>query len=373
MCGDFNGNIWGAYLMITYPPPKFEQQKAEVSQRYKILSGAEQNDASQAAQIASAAFGVPIVFTALNERYRDRFSCNHGVREKDLERLKGFCSHSNLSNDPFIVENTKDDPYFRDNPAVTNSPNIAFFAGAPLRSPEGIRFGTLCLIDTQPRTFTQTDLDLLVSIATLVANDICIRSAGRYAILDLIEAEKDKCTLYDLAMTDPLTGILNRRAFFRFTEREVHRASRYKLELATLMLDIDHFKKVNDVYGHASGDLVLTTLINTISSNLRKEDLIGRLGGEEFAIVLPETGPERALIVANKLRKVIKKLNFECDKATFNITVSIGISEPIDSDRDIAPALERSDKALYQAKRGGRDRVEVAPSFGWVLKDAVKS
>ncbi len=356
--------------MITYPPPRFEQQKTEVLQRYQILDGSEKYDADQTAHTAALVFGTSIVLAALNERYRNWYHCAHGVDAKDINRLEAFCAHANLSEGGFIVKDARMDAYFANDPAVTGSPRVVFFAGAPLRDPDGKRFGTLCLIDNKPHPFTKTDLDILESFATLVGQDICLRSAGRYAVRDLIDAEEDKCILYDLAMTDSLTSTLNRRAFFRFTEREVSRANRYKQELATLMVDIDHFKQVNDVHGHAVGDEVLTALIESISGSTRKEDLIGRLGGEEFAIVLPETGLEQAEIVANRMREAVKALTFKSSEGDFSITISIGISEPMDSDTDILPALERADKALYQAKRNGRDRVELAP-FEWQLKAAV--
>ncbi|MEM9989970.1 MAG: GGDEF domain-containing protein, partial [Pseudomonadota bacterium] len=184
----------------------------------------------------------------------------------------------------------------------------------------------------------------------------------RYAVRDLIEAEEDKCTLYDLAMTDPLTTALNRRAFFRFSEKEVRRANRHGLELSVLMLDIDHFKQVNDVHGHNAGDEVLKKLIQTLVKGVREEDLIGRLGGEEFALVLPETGPATAAMLANRLRHDVKKLQFLSPAGPFNITISVGVSEPFDGDTNIQHALERADKALYEAKKNGRDRVELAPS-----------
>lgn len=353
--------------MITYPPLSFEQQKNEVLQRYKILDGAAQYDATHTAHTAALVFGVPIVLAALNERYRDWFRCSHGVSDTGRDRLQEFCAHANLSEGGFLVKDAREDAYFSNDPAVTGSPEVVFFAGAPLRNPEGKRFGTLCLIHNKPHPFSGADLKILESFAHLVGHDICLRSAGRYAVRDLLEVEKDKCTLYDLAMTDSLTKTLNRRAFFDFTGREVRRAGRYNLELAILMIDIDHFKQVNDVHGHAVGDQVLTELMEMISKNVREEDLIGRLGGEEFAIVLPETNPKQAEILANRLRIEAKALRFEGEKAAFNITISVGISESMDTDRDIVSALERSDKALYAAKRNGRDRVEIAP-FGWQVK-----
>ncbi|KCZ92244.1 sensor domain-containing diguanylate cyclase [Hyphomonas johnsonii] len=348
--------------------------------RYQILNGSEMYDADQFAQTAALVFDMPIVIAALNERYRSWYHCVQGVAPADFDRLQTFCAHAHLSDTPFIVRDVRDDSFFSGEQAVIRSPHVAFFAGAPLRDPEGKRFGTLCLADRVARDFTAGDQTLLESFAELVSQDICLRSAGRYAVRDLIDSEQDKCTLFDMAMTDPLTKTLNRRAFYQFAEREVMRSRRHGLELSALMLDIDHFKQVNDIHGHAVGDAVLKGMIRTISENIRDEDLLGRLGGEEFAIVLPETCTSKAAVLADRLRKAVKRQSFPSPHGAFNISISIGISNPGYDDIDIGPALERADKAVYQAKRDGRDRVNVAPykvirpaldpSENWVLRGA---
>jgi diguanylate cyclase (GGDEF)-like protein len=345
---------------MIYPPLRFEQQRSEVLQRYRILNGSEVHVASQVAQTAALALGVPIVLTSLNERYRNWYRSGYGVSSGDLGTLEAFCSQAILSESAFAVTDVRDDPHFANDPAVSGSQRIVFFAGAPLRDPDGKRLGTLCLIDRMPHSFSDERMALLVSFAAIVSQDICIRSAARYAVRDLIEAEHDKCDLFDMAMTDPLTKALNRRAFFRFAEREVLRASRHSKPLTAMMLDIDHFKRVNDVHGHSVGDEVLTRLVACLTHNIRDEDLLGRLGGEEFALILPETEPLRAAILGNRLRDAVSELNFPGRDGPFSVTISIGISEPAFADIDILPALERADTALYRAKQNGRNRVEVA-------------
>jgi len=345
---------------MIYPLLRFEQQRSEVLQRYRILNGSEVHVAEQIAQTAALALGVPIVIASLNERYRNWYRSSCGASSEEIESLQAFCSQANLSQSVFAVADIGDDPYFANDPAVTGSQKIIFFAGAPLRDPDGKRFGTLCLIDCKSHAFDQHRLDLLESFAAIVSEDICVRSAARYAVRDLIEAEHDKCDLFDMAMTDPLTKALNRRAFFRFSEREVLRASRHIKPLTALMLDIDHFKRVNDVHGHGVGDEVLIRLVSCLTANIRDGDLLGRLGGEEFALVLPETEPIRAVVLANRLREAVSELRFPGKAGPFAVTISIGISEPAFADIDILPALERADTALYMAKQNGRNRVELA-------------
>ncbi|MCU0730823.1 MAG: sensor domain-containing diguanylate cyclase [Hyphomonas sp.] len=346
---------------MIYPPLQFEQQKSEVLQRYRILNGTEVHIASQVARTTAIALDVPVVIASLNERYRTWYRAAHGAEGEVLERYNAFCVRANLSDAGFALSDVREDPYFSNDPAVSAQPPIVFFAGAPLRDPDGKRLGSLCLIGHEPKAFGASELRLLESFAGLVSQDICVRSAARYAVRDLIEAEHDKCDLFDMAMTDPLTKTLNRRAFFRFAEREVLRASRHGKPLSAVMFDIDHFKRVNDVHGHAVGDEVLATLVKCVTRNIRDEDLLGRLGGEEFALVLPETEPLRAAILVNRVRAAITSQVFSPKTGSFSITISAGISAPGFADIDILPALERADQALYSAKQNGRDRVEFAP------------
>lgn len=345
--------------MIIYPQQKFDALKSEVMQRYRILDGSQAYDTNHLARSVALAFRMPIVIASLNERYRSWFGSSHGVTENSEHAIQNLCSLANLSDKSFQVEDMAGDEYFAGEECVHGEIGARFFAGVPLTDPNGKRFGTLCLIDRTPREFTEEQLRLLDSFGTLLSNDICVRSAGRYAVRDLISAEEDKCSLYDLAVTDSLTGALNRRAFFHFTEREVARARRHKLPLTTVIFDIDHFKKVNDVHGHPAGDDVISSLAKTMNREIRDEDYLGRLGGEEFGLVLPETPPAQAAHLANRLRHKVKSLTFVGEGGAFAITASFGISVVLPEDKDINPSLERADRALYQAKRNGRDRVEI--------------
>lgn len=345
--------------MSTYPHQHFDLEKTEILQRYDILGKAEKFDTSQTARTISLVMKMPIVIVAVNERYRGWLRCTHGIEKSDFDAYQNYCAHAHISSSPFVVEDVRNDGYISDSDTDAGRSDVVFFAGAPLRDPHDKRLGTLCLLDTVKRDFKDEDLKILESFAELVSQDICLRSAGRYAVRDLIAAEEDRYALYDLAMSDPLTKALNRRAFFRLSEREVGRANRYNTHLATMMIDIDHFKQVNDTHGHAVGDEVLEQLVKVLTDGTRDEDIVGRLGGEEFAILLPETDIERAENVANRLREAAKALSFESEKGSFSITISIGLSEPAIGEKSILEALERSDKALYAAKRNGRNRVEV--------------
>ena len=176
--------------------------------------------------------------------------------------------------------------------------------------------------------------------------------------VDITERKLLEKELQRQAHLDYLTGLPNRRDFMERGEIEFSRTLRYDNHLSILMLDIDHFKKINDTYGHQSGDLVLKSIASTFHKELRSVDIVGRLGGEEFALILPETGIEKATEVAERLREIISANEVALpDGMKISITVSIGIASLIDKDSDMNMLLMESDKALYKAKLAGRNRV----------------
>lgn len=165
-----------------------------------------------------------------------------------------------------------------------------------------------------------------------------------------------------LAITDPLTEIYNRRHFETIFKREFTRVTRYKTPLSCLMIDIDHFKRINDTYGHQTGDSVLKEIAQIISDNLRKEiDTVARWGGEEFIVLLPETKKENALSPASRICKIISEHTFSGIASDERITVSIGIASVPDPFIDNSEKLiYATDNALYVAKEKGRNRIEMA-------------
>jgi diguanylate cyclase (GGDEF)-like protein len=160
-----------------------------------------------------------------------------------------------------------------------------------------------------------------------------------------------------LSTTDPLTGLHNRRHFDARASAEFERSTRYSLQLSAVMLDLDHFKLVNDTCGHAVGDTVLAAVAKVCLSTLRASDLDVRYGGEEYGFMLPETGSHAAAALAERLRTAIAGLRFATDADEFSVTASLGVAER-DGEHDTVEALlRRSDEALYAAKLAGRDQV----------------
>ncbi len=161
-----------------------------------------------------------------------------------------------------------------------------------------------------------------------------------------------------LAATDQLTGIFNRRYFFDIANKELSRIKRHHTVCSLLMLDIDHFKNINDRYGHNTGDEALKLFSKTISSLLRDNDIFARIGGEEFVILLLDTTQEQAYKKGFEIIKSIEKLSIHTDDNNLlRFTVSIGVSELIANDLEIQCAVSRADNALYKAKIQGRNKV----------------
>jgi len=171
----------------------------------------------------------------------------------------------------------------------------------------------------------------------------------------------ERCRLEDelrrLATTDGLTGALNRAACMASGQRAVEYAREAGQNLAVLMLDVDHFKAINDGYGHAGGDLALRHLVATLRAGIRDCDVVGRLGGEEFAVVLPTATIEVAETVAERLRSRVAETPLEHGDRVIEMTVSVGLAIQRETDRGIEQLIARADAALYQAKRSGRNRV----------------
>jgi two-component system, NtrC family, C4-dicarboxylate transport sensor histidine kinase DctB len=173
------------------------------------------------------------------------------------------------------------------------------------------------------------------------------------------ELQKLTETLRVNAITDPLTGAWNRRFFFESVPKLVSTAKRHHFPLAIVMIDVDHFKEVNDEYGHAAGDKVLQMLTTICRESLREEDLFARIGGEEFVLALPNSDAQAALQAADRLREQLSECIVNTDGRALQVTVSCGVSAYRESEPDIAETLKRADEALYAAKHSGRNQVKI--------------
>lgn len=208
-------------------------------------------------------------------------------------------------------------------------------------------------VGNKPTDYDQKDADLVEYIAGLVWSIVAKKRADE-KITQLNER------LANLALTDELTGLPNRRAIFLRGAEEISRSKRYGSPLSMLMLDIDKFKNINDTYGHSKGDMALQCVARVLREQVREVDLPGRLGGEEFGILLPNTRMEEALIIAERIRKSVEALRCEKDEDTcITMTASLGVAGYTAEIKNLDDLFSRADAAMYKAKNNGRNRVEV--------------
>jgi diguanylate cyclase (GGDEF)-like protein len=204
------------------------------------------------------------------------------------------------------------------------------------------------------RTATDREIWAELSWRALEMNDQRCLVVGVRDVTDKKIADE---RLHQLATTDPLTGALNRHSFFEVAGREIARSARYAHPLAVVMFDADHFKQLNDRRGHAAGDEALRTIVRVARRELRRVDTLARVGGEEFAVVLPETPIEAATRVTERLRQAIADEPLSDGE---RVTISAGVVA-WSKDDSLDTTLGRADKAMYEAKHAGRNRVHSSP------------
>lgn len=213
--------------------------------------------------------------------------------------------------------------------------------------------------EIEVRLRTAQGREFMAEIAA-IAVDYAGDPATLVSMNDISQRKQLEDELFHQANTDALTGLSNRRYFLVQAEQEIRRARRFSRDLSVMMMDLDRFKWINDSLGHAAGDSVLQAIVKASQERLRESDIMGRLGGEEFAILLPETGLEAAMEAAARLLEHIAETPIPTVKGVVHCTTSLGVAQLRDSDSTIDDLLHRADEALYAAKRNGRNRAEIA-------------
>jgi diguanylate cyclase (GGDEF)-like protein len=324
---------------------EIEERRVEVLHRYAILDTPTEEGFDRITRLVSALLNVPIAAVTLVDRERQWFKSQLGLDVQETPRHQSFCSYTMAENGAMVVSDAAIDSRFAENELVTGDPNIRFYVGIPLKARDGTPLGALCGIDRQPREITKREIEILQDLANLTMDQLELRM---------------------VATLDGLTGAMRRTAFMAAAYREMELAVRSDRPLACLMLDADHFKVINDTHGHGVGDEILRAVVDVCKSNLRSSDFIGRVGGEEFCVILPGTDLTGALEAAERLRAEIASIRIAADGQMVGVTVSIGAVALDASDTSLEDIVGRADTGLYRAKAEGRNRVVPA----WPLEPA---
>lgn len=306
--------------------------------RYAILDSGPEARFDKITGLVRTVLGVPIAAVTLIDRNRQYFKSCIGISGRETRRDDSFCTHAIQKREPMIIPDALRDSRFAENILVTGEPYIRSYLGIPLATPDGYQLGALCAIDTKPRDFDPLQVQIMTNFAALVMDEMELRL---------------------IAEQDFLTGAMMRRAFLGELETAQRAWRMQQVPSSLLFFDIDHFKQINDRLGHESGDRVLSGVAAIVSQALPEDAILGRLGGEEFAILLNGIDGAEALALAERLRQAIAGHPFE-NNPSLQVTASFGIAAANDIASGAAGWLAQADAAMYAAKQGGRNRCEVA-------------
>ena len=303
-------------------------------QRYDVLDTPREEPFDKITALVQTILNVPMCAVTLVDKNRQWFKSSVGLDLKETRRDDSFCTHAIRARVPMTVQDAWLDSRFAASAIVTGPPFIRSYLGVPLATPDGYNVGSLCVMDTVPRRFEPQQIDVLKSFAAIVM---------------------DELELHSLVLTDQLTGASSRRAFAGDVEKAVSRFARNGHVGALITFDLDHFKRINDTHGHDAGDKVLRAVGQLCVALTRAEETFGRLGGEEFGLLLHDTNAAAALEAAHRFRDALSSLAIAHDPI-LTVTGSFGIAILSTTCNTAEALFSQADRALYAAKRAGRNR-----------------
>jgi len=302
-------------------------------EEFDILDTPNQESLDRVARLICQIFGVATGIVWIADARRQWCRAAHGLAGSDANLSETFCRHTMQGDAALVVPDAAADPRFAGTPAVTGAPGVRFYAGVPLRTRDGHTVGTLCAMDTKPRAFGPKDVAILEDLTRVLMRDL--------------ELSKQ-------VAVDEVTGALSRAAFMAEGRRHTALAARAGEPVALIAFDLDQYRAINDTQGHPTGDRVLAATGRVCRAHLRGSDVLGRLGGGTFAIVLPKTDLDGGVLVAGRLRDAIAALSAEFG---FPLSASFGVASRGGKSDQLDDMLERAEQAKYAAERDGRNRV----------------
>ncbi len=288
------------------PPriPSDEALRLQILRSLNILDTPADENFERLTRIAKRLFQVPMALVSLVDENRQWFKSKQGLDTSETPRNISFCGHAILHDDIFVVENALIDARFSDNPLVVGEPKIRFYAGYPLQAPNGAKLGTLCLKDRVPRTLSKEDRELLRDLGAM--------------------AEREIAALH-MATVDDLTLLTNRRGFRMLGQNALSICLRMNQPAWMLYFDLDNFKPINDRFGHSEGDNALVTFANILRQTFRESDIVGRMGGDEFVVLMTGSHDIEGKSASERLQIALNQHNQIAQKG-YDLHFSVGVS-----------------------------------------------
>lgn len=314
--------------------PANEAARIDALHSLRILDTPREERFDRLTRLARRLFDVPMAVVTMIDVHRQWFKSCVGMGDAtETSRDVSFCAHAILHEGLTVVPDARLDPRFVDNPQVTGEPFIRFYAGCPIKSESGYTLGTLCLVDTRPRAFEADEQALLKDLAAMVEQELAA---------------------VKLATIDDLTGVSNRRGFESLARHAMATSKRTGRPACMLGFDLNHFKQINDRFGHAEGDLALADFAGLLLTSLRESDVIGRLGGDEFAVFLTNTALSDVPVVLEHLQGALQVFNQTAGRQ-YQLDYCVGVVQyDPQQHADLAALLHSADVAMYAQKKARR-------------------
>ncbi|HAS6169325.1 TPA: diguanylate cyclase [Vibrio vulnificus] len=315
--------------MQTPKKPDNEPQRIADLHSLNILDTAAEERFDRVTRIARRLFDVPIALVSLVDEDRQWFKSCFGLNASETPRDISFCGHAILGADTLIVEDASQDARFADNPLVTSEPHIRFYAGVPLMFEHSSCLGTLCIIDTKPRTLNEDE---------------------RLDLIDLAKMAERELAATHSASIDDLTQISNRRGFMTLAKKSMAYCEVGDYPYSIAYLDLNGFKPINDQFGHQEGDFALKAFADTMKKSFRESDVFARLGGDEFVVFMSGASRSVAQIAIQRFTEALQRYNHSANRG-YDLSFCAGIvSVEPDANISLDELLSQADKAMYQQK-----------------------
>lgn len=334
--------------------PEDEKDRLEALRNLRILDTPMEQSFEKITRLVQKLFEMPIVNITLVDEHRQWFKSTQGLSITETSREVAFCSHAILEDNVLVVNDALNDERFRDNPLVVGNPNIRFYAGCPVRERTNYKVGTLCMIDSKPRTLSGVDLECFLDFGRLVENELQnyqLLSENQFLSHEIQKIKKP-------TSIDKLTRLWNRHGLEEILKHvHAHSESNKKVFLVALA-DIDHFKLINNTYGTSVGDGVLSEIAKILISSSRSMDAVGRWEGEKFVIIIYGQEPKVMYKVLARMKDNIERTDIDVKNNLIHCTMTIGaaIFNPLHP-KKIDELMAEASKNLNKGKQLGRNKV----------------